>query len=311
MRIVCFVPKAPSDAAPRLGALLPDEVHVLDFAPAIRAGAAEPQLSWYDLDGPYLPQALALVRDLGTDPLGGAARLAPAALLPLADIRLLAPVPRPGKLMCIGLNYRDHAAESKVAVPSSPVTFSKYATAVTHPAAPVYLPPVSQQVDYEAELAFVIGRRAKHVPRERAYEYVLGYTNLNDVSARDLQFADKQWQRGKSCDTFAPMGPAIVTTDEIPDPHSLRIRLRLNGTTMQDSSTAQLIFGVDALVAFLSETVTLEPGDVVATGTPSGVGFARTPAVYLKPGDIMEVEVEGLGVLSNPVLAEVPERRDE
>ena len=134
------------------------------------------------------------------------ATLTPAAVVPLADIRLLAPVPRPGKLICIGLNYKDHAAESKMPLPSSPVTFSKYATAVTHPAAPVYLPAVSQQVDYEAELAVVIGRRAKHVPRERAYEHVLGYTNLNDVSARDLQFADKQWQRGKSCDTFAPDG---------------------------------------------------------------------------------------------------------
>jgi 2-keto-4-pentenoate hydratase/2-oxohepta-3-ene-1,7-dioic acid hydratase in catechol pathway len=306
MRIVCFVQKAFGNATPRLGALLPDEVHVLDLAAAIKAGdaAAPSLLSWYDLDGSCLPHALAFVRDLGDDVLGGARRLVPAAVVPLADIRLLAPVPRPGKLICIGLNYKDHAAESNMALPASPVTFSKYGTAVTHPAAPVYLPAVSGQVDYEAELAVVIGRRARHVTRERAYEHVLGYTNLNDVSARDLQFADKQWQRGKSCDSFAPMGPAIVTADEIPDPHVLRIRLRLNGEVMQDSSTAQLIFGVDQLIAFLSETVTLEPGDVIATGTPSGVGFARKPPVYLKPGDIMEVEVQGLGVLSNPVLAE-------
>ena len=159
-------------------------------------------------------------------------------------------------------------------------------------------------MDYEAELAVVIGRRAKHVPRERAYEHVLGYTNLNDVSARDLQFADKQWQRGKSCDTFAPMGPAIVTADEIPDPHVCASACASTASVMQDSSTAQLIFGVDQLIAFLSETVTLEPGDVIATGTPAGVGFARQPPVFLRPGDIMEVEVEGLGVLSNPVLAE-------
>ncbi len=304
MRIVCFVPKTPADAAPRMGALLPDDVHVLDLAAAIKASGAGPLLSWYDLDGSYLPHALAFVRDLGDDVLAGASRVAPAAVVPLADIRLLAPVPRPGKLICIGLNYRDHAAESKMPLPASPVTFSKYSTAVTHPSAPVYLPAVSQQVDYEAELAVVIGRRAKHVTRERAYHYVLGYTNLNDVSARDLQFADKQWQRGKSCDSFAPMGPAIVTADAVPNPHVLGIRLRLNGEVMQDSSTAQLIFGVDQLIAFLSETVTLEPGDVIATGTPSGVGFARTPPVFLKPGDIMEVEVEGLGVLSNPVLAE-------
>ena len=305
MRIVCFVPKTSGDAAPRLGALLQDDVHVLDFAAAIKAGdAAAPLIAWYDLDGPYLSRAFAFARDLGRDVLEAARHATPAALVPLADIRLLAPVPRPGKLICIGLNYQDHAAESKMPLPASPVTFSKYTTAVTHPASPVYLPAVSQQVDYEAELAVVIGRRAKHVPRERAYEHVLGYTNLNDVSARDLQFADKQWQRGKSCDSFAPMGPAIVTADEIPDPHVLRIRLRLNGVVMQDSSTAQLIFGVDQLIAFLSETVTLEPGDVIATGTPAGVGFARQPPVFLQAGDIMEVEVEGLGVLSNPVLAE-------
>jgi 2-keto-4-pentenoate hydratase/2-oxohepta-3-ene-1,7-dioic acid hydratase in catechol pathway len=273
------------------------------------ADAAPPLVSWYDLDGPYLPRALAYAGNLGADVLERAGRTTPGAIVPLADIRLLAPVPRPGKLICIGLNYKDHAAESKMPLPGSPVTFSKYTTAVTHPASPVYLPAVSQQVDYEAELAVVIGRRAKHVPRERAYEHVLGYTNLNDVSARDLQFADKQWQRGKSCDTFAPMGPAIVTADDIPDPHVLRIRLRLNGDVMQDSSTAQLIFGVDQLIAFLSETVTLEPGDVIATGTPSGVGFARQPPVFLKPGDIMEVEVEGLGILSNPVLAEATDGR--
>jgi 2-keto-4-pentenoate hydratase/2-oxohepta-3-ene-1,7-dioic acid hydratase in catechol pathway len=273
MRIVCFVPKTSGNAAPRLGALLPDDVHVLDFAAVTTAAdAAFPLNAWYDLDGPCLPRALAVARDLGADVLEGARRLTPSAIVPLADIRLLAPVPRPGKLICIGLNYKDHAAESKMPLPSSPVTFSKYPTAVTHPASPVYLPAVSQQVDYEAELAVVIGRRAKHVLRERAYDYVLGYTNLNDVSARDLQFADKQWQRGKSCDSFAPMGPAIVTAGDIPDPHVLRIRLRLNGRVMQDSSTAQLIFGVDQLIAFLTETVTLEPGDVIATGTPAGVG---------------------------------------
>jgi 2-keto-4-pentenoate hydratase/2-oxohepta-3-ene-1,7-dioic acid hydratase in catechol pathway len=175
---------------------------------------------------------------------------------------------------------------------------------VQRPDGPIVLPSGSSQVDSEAELAGVMGRRAKRVPRERAYEHVLGYTNLNDVSARDFQFADKQWQRGKSCDTFAPMGPAIVTTDDVPDPNHLRISLRLNGQTMQDSSTEQLIFKVDELVAFLSETVTLEPGDVIATGTPPGVGFARTPPVFLKPGDVVEVEVERLGVLSNPVTAE-------
>jgi 2-keto-4-pentenoate hydratase/2-oxohepta-3-ene-1,7-dioic acid hydratase in catechol pathway len=304
MHIVSFVPKSAASSAPRVGALLPDRVHILDLASAVDLGGTQPPpLAWFDLDGAWLPQAMRIVRELDhTDPSAWTRRH--GAVLPLADVRLLAPVPRPGKIICIGLNYRDHAEESKLPVPESPITFSKYVTCVANPAAPVYLPRTSEKVDYEAELAFVIGRRAKHVERSRAFDYVLGYTNFNDVSARDFQFADGQWQRGKSCDTFAPMGPAIVTPDEIPDPHRLRIQLRLNGQTMQDSSTGQLIFGIDELIAFLSATVTLEPGDVVATGTPPGVGFARKPPVFLKAGDLMEVEIEGLGVLSNPVLAD-------
>jgi len=303
MRLISFIPKGGTD--PRIGALLPGGAHVLDLARAVDPDGSAPEPGdWYDLDGEWLPRAITYYRAHAARIADGSASGRPGAVVALADVRLLAPVPRPGKLICIGLNYRDHAAESKMAVPTSPITFSKYVTSVQHPGAPILLPATSRQVDYEAELAVVIGRRAKHVVRERAYDCVLGYTNLNDVSARDFQFADKQWQRGKSCDTFAPMGPAIVTSDEIPDPNALRIRLRLNGQTMQDSTTAQLIFKVDELVAFLSETVTLEPGDVIATGTPPGVGFARTPPVYLKAGDVVEVEVEGLGVLSNPVEAE-------
>ena len=217
----------------------------------------------------------------------------------------LAPVPRPGKLICIGLNYRDHAAESNMAIPERPVVFSKFATAVIAPGEAVVLPGTSKQVDYEAELAVVIGRRAKSVSANRALEYVLGYTAFNDVSARDFQFADGQWQRGKSCDTFAPMGPTIVTADVIPNPHKLSIKLRLNGRTMQDSNTDNLIFGIPQLISFLSETITLEPGDVIATGTPSGVGFARKPPVFLKDGDQMEVEIEGLGILNSRVVAAV------
>jgi 2-keto-4-pentenoate hydratase/2-oxohepta-3-ene-1,7-dioic acid hydratase in catechol pathway len=302
MHIVAFVPKSAVSTAPRVGALLPDRVHILDFASAIDLGGTQPPwFAWYDLDAEWLPKATKIVATMQARSPGMPSER-PGSLVRLADVHLLAPVPRPGKIICIGLNYRDHAEESKMAVPESPITFSKYVTCVTHPSAPVYLPRTSEKVDYEAELAVVIGRRAKHVPRERAFECVLGYTNFNDVSARDFQFADGQWQRGKSCDTFAPMGPAIVTTDEVPDPHRLRIELRLNGETMQSSTTGQLIFGIDRLIAFLSETVTLEPGDVIATGTPPGVGFARKPPVFLKPGDLMEVEVEGLGVLSNPIL---------
>ncbi len=306
MHLVTYTPVSAPGAPARMGALVPGGAHVLDLARAVDPdSSAPPQSAWYDLEGDWLPSALTYARGHLAAIAAGTASPRAGSLIASEAVRLLAPVPRPGKIICIGLNYRDHAAESKMEVPSSPVTFSKYATSVQHPDAPVRLPAVSEKVDYEAELAFVIGRRAKHVPRERAFDYVLGYMNFNDVSARDLQFADGQWQRGKSCDTFAPMGPAIVTLDEVPDPHNLRIQLRLNGQTMQDSTTAQLVFGVDALVAFLSETVTLEPGDVVATGTPPGVGFARKPPVYLKDGDVMEVEVEGLGVLRNGVTREV------
>jgi 2,4-diketo-3-deoxy-L-fuconate hydrolase len=182
--------------------------------------------------------------------------------------------------------------------------FSKFSSCVIAPGEPVVIPSTSHQVDYEAELAVVIGRRAKHVSAARAYEYVLGYTALNDVSARDFQFSDGQWQRGKSCDTFAPMGQTIVTTDEITDPHKLSIKLTLNGKVMQDSNTDQLIFGVPALIEFISQSITLEPGDVIATGTPAGVGFARKPPVFLQPGDQMEVLIEGMGGLGNPVVSE-------
>ena len=222
-------------------------------------------------------------------------------LLKRQDIQIVSPVPRPGKIICIGLNYRDHAEESGMAIPTSPVIFSKFSTCVIGPNQPVVVPDGSTQTDYEAELAFVIGRRAQNVKKENALNYVLGYTNFNDVSARDFQFADGQWQRGKSCDTFAPMGEFIATTDEIPDPQNLSIKLHLNGETLQDSNTNQMIFGVPELIEFLSRFITLEPGDVVATGTPPGVGFARKPPVYLQDGDTVEVEIEGLGRLSNPV----------
>ena len=189
-----------------------------------------------------------------------------------------------------------------MAIPASPIIFSKFSSCVVAPGESIRVPVGSEKTDYEAELAFVIGRRASNVSASDAMEYVLGYTNFNDVSARDFQFADGQWQRGKSCDTFAPMGEYIATKDEIPDPHNLRISFRLNGTTLQDSNTGQLIFKIPELVEFLSRSITLEPGDVIATGTPPGVGFARKPPIFLKDGDLAEVEIEGLGVLSNPVI---------
>jgi 2-keto-4-pentenoate hydratase/2-oxohepta-3-ene-1,7-dioic acid hydratase in catechol pathway len=223
-----------------------------------------------------------------------------------AKVRLLAPVPDPRKIICIGLNYRDHAAESGVPAPSEPVLFSKYPTALIGHEQPIVLPRVSHEVDFEAELVVVIGQGGRHIPRERALDHVGGYAVGHDVSARDWQLnkPGKQWMAGKTFDTFAPVGPMLVTPDEVPDPHALRIRLRLNGQTMQDSNTSQLIFRVDELIAYLSQVFTLEPGDLIFTGTPPGVGMARKPPVWLKPGDSAEVEIEGLGVLKNPVVAE-------
>ncbi len=223
-----------------------------------------------------------------------------------AKTRLLPPVPDPRKIICIGLNYRDHAAESGVPVPPEPVLFSKYPTTLIGHLDRIVLPRVSHEVDYEAELVVVIGQGGKHISREKAREHIGGYTIGHDVSARDWQLHKpaKQWMAGKTFDTFAPTGPELVTPDEVPDPHNLGIRLRLNGQTMQDSSTSQLIFGVEELIAYLSQIVTLEPGDLIFTGTPPGVGMARKPPVWLRPGDVVEVEIDRLGILRNSVIAE-------
>jgi 2-keto-4-pentenoate hydratase/2-oxohepta-3-ene-1,7-dioic acid hydratase in catechol pathway len=222
----------------------------------------------------------------------------------LESVKVRAPLPRPPKIICIGLNYRDHAAEAKMAIPDVPTVFSKYTTSITGHGCPIVLPKNSVKPDYEAEFAVVIGKGGRHIAEDRWREHVFGYTIVNDVSARDFQMATSQWMMGKTFDTFAPMGPVIVTADEIADPHNLRIALRINGEVLQDSNTSNLIFGVDKLIAFLSSVFTLEPGDVISTGTPAGVGFARKPPVWLKAGDEVAVEVEGIGTLVNPVVAE-------
>lgn len=218
-----------------------------------------------------------------------------------ADLEICSPVPLPSKIICVGLNYRDHAEESGAEIPKSPIIFSKFSSCAIGANEAIILPKASEQVDYEAELAFVVGRRAKNVSKEDAMNYVFGYTNFNDVSARDFQFADGQWARGKSCDTFAPVGEFIATKDEIHDPHNLQIQFRLNGETLQNSNTKELIFKIPEIIEFLSASITLEPGDTIATGTPPGVGFARKPPVFLKEGDVAEVEIEGLGILVNKV----------
>ena len=231
-----------------------------------------------------------------------ASKMPPESLIPYSQVRVCAPIDNPRKVVCIGLNYRDHANESGAKMPSEPVFFSKFATAIIGPEESIKLPRVSQQVDYEAELAVIVGKRGKNIDRSRAFEYVAGYTAFNDVSARDLQMRDGQWIKGKALDTFAPLGPYLVMRDEIPDPHKLAIRLWLNGSLMQNSSTQNLIFGIPQVIEYLSQLFTLEPGDIIATGTPSGVGFVRKPPVFLKPGDEVTVEVERIGRLTNKVV---------
>lgn len=230
---------------------------------------------------------------------------APAsAVLLLGSVRLLAPVPRPPKLICVGLNYRDHALETNMPIPDVPTIFNKFPSTVIGAGDPIVLPKNSAKPDYEAELAFVIGRGGRHIPADRWQDHVFGYTIVNDVSARDFQMATTQWLMGKTFDTFAPMGPWIVTADEIADPHGLDISLEIGGEVLQHSNTRELIFRIPDLVAYLSSVVTLEPGDVVSTGTPSGVGFARKPPRWLKAGEEVVVKIAGIGELRNPAVAE-------
>jgi 2-keto-4-pentenoate hydratase/2-oxohepta-3-ene-1,7-dioic acid hydratase in catechol pathway len=220
--------------------------------------------------------------------------------LDLTDVRLLAPV-SPGKIVAVGLNYADHARESAQEIPSVPVLFAKLPSSIVGPDESALVPRITTQLDYEAELGVVIGRRAREIRPAEALGHVFGYTCVNDLSARDLQAADSQWVRGKSLDGSCPVGPWVVTADEIPDPQALRIRCVVNDEVLQDSSTAEMIFGVAELVSFISEGITLEPGDLVLTGTPAGVGFVRNPPRYLQDGDVVNVEIEGVGMLTNQI----------
>jgi 2-keto-4-pentenoate hydratase/2-oxohepta-3-ene-1,7-dioic acid hydratase in catechol pathway len=213
-------------------------------------------------------------------------------------------IERPPKIICVGLNYRDHAEETGAELPKAPLLFGKWGNTLIGDGDPIVLPRESAEVDYEAELGVVIGTGGRHIAESRALDHVRGYICVNDVSARDLQFADGQWTRGKSPDTFCPVGPRLVPREEIDDPQALAIRCVLNGETMQDSSTANMIFSVAEIIAYVSRTITLEPGDLIATGTPAGVGVFRDPKVLLQDGDEVTVEVEGLGALTNPVTKE-------
>lgn len=247
--------------------------------------------SFIERSSELLPLAEQFVKQGGRD----------EAVFALSDVKIQAPIPQPEKIICVGLNYIDHCKETGMEPPKSPVIFSKYANAIVGHTEAVEIPVNSNEVDFEAELAIVIGKEAKRVTEEEATDCVFGYTILNDISARDLQFADGQWSRGKTADTFAPTGPVVVTQDEIKDPHQLDISLELNGEVMQDSNTSNLIFTVPKIISFLSQSMTLKPGDLIATGTPPGVGMGRTPKVWLKNGDRMSVTIEKIGTLSNHV----------
>ncbi len=261
----------------------------------IELGSADPGLP-DSLKG--LLAAGAEVRERASEALtNGTVRHDPSA------VTFLPPIVEPQKVICLGLNYRDHAEETGAPIPEEPIIFSKFASSLIGHGASIVLPEVSQQVDYEAELVYVIGARCRNIEASRAHEYVAGYCVGHDVSARDWQLGKpgKQWLAGKTFDTFAPIGPELVTADEVPNPEDLGIRLSLNGQTMQDSRTSQMIFGIEASLAYLSKIMTLEPGDLVFTGTPPGVGMARQPQVWLKPGDVVEVEIDGIGMLRNAV----------
>lgn len=293
MRLVTY---KGSEGAVRLGAVTERGVVNLQEAARNAGVSAEPFASMLSFLGAG-ESSLEQARKLAATP-------SPGSVVPLSGVRLLPPVPRPGKIVAVGLNYRDHAMESGAAQPPKlPILFAKFPNSIAGPEDPIVIPVGDPRVDYEAELAVVMGRKGKAIPAEKAFEYVAGYMPLNDVSAREWQFGDKQWVRGKSPDTFCPIGPYLTTRDDVPDPHTLAICARVNRTTMQNSNTSKMIFGVPQLIEFISASITLEPGDIIATGTPEGVGVFRKPPIFLKPGDVVEVEIERLGVLRNPVVA--------
>lgn len=277
---------------PRLGALTAGQI--LDLAAASQGSLPDNMLDFLKLGAEGLERARAALAGAGS----------PASHA-VEAVKILAPLQNPSKIIAIGLNYMDHCREQNIEPPKLPVIFTKFSTAIIGQGDTIrWDPALSSQVDYEVELAVVIGQTARHVSAADAFEYVAGYTVCNDVSARDLQFGDGQWVRGKSLDTFCPLGPWLVTKDEVPDPHNLRIRCTVNDRVLQDSTTAEMIFKIPTLIEFASRAFTLLPGDIITTGTPDGVGVFREPKIFLKDGDVVTVEVEGLGQLTNPCRAE-------
>ncbi len=278
----------------RLGTLVDGGRYILDLNIASHGSIPSDPIAF--LDGDYWD----LARKVVSEP---AADIEPAALIEANAVRRGAPVPEPRTIIALGLNYRDHAEEGGQPVPPNPLLFAKAPAATVGPFDDIVYPPQVTQLDYEAELAVIIGKRAKNLTPEQAWNVIAGYTVINDVSARNIQFSESQWFRAKSFDTFAPMGPCLVTPDEIGDPHNLRIWCDVNGVRLQDSNTGNMIFKVNEIIAFISQVFTLRPGDVIATGTPAGVGVFRKPPRLLQVGDIVETGVEKIGVMRNKVVS--------
>lgn len=283
MKLITFHRK--TGAAPEPGVLQKDTIY-----PLTPFGYAD--VESFIADGaPALQSAQALISDSGI------------GTVPLSSVQLLSPLLRPPRIFCVGLNYQDHANESKMVVQAVPTIFMKLASAITGPGSDIVLPANSTQPDYEAELAVVIGQSARKVTRDNWRECVFGYTILNDVSARDVQLATSQWTLGKSFPTFCPIGPWVVTADELADPHSLDVTLTIGGETLQQANTRDLIFDIPAVLGYISAIVPLEPGDIVSTGTPQGVGLGRTPQRWMRPGEEVAIEVSGIGRLVNRTVA--------
>jgi acylpyruvate hydrolase len=286
--------------APRLGSL--DNDRILDLQASLAATLAKKGVARAaELAEALVPHSTRAFLEGGATSQEAVASITEWVSVPRRSARLHAPISDPGKFICIGLNYRDHAEEAGQPIPKEPPIFPKWNNTILDPGEPNLRPRGCKQLDWEVELGVVIGRTAHHVPRERALDYVWGYTNINDVSARDFQFITSQWAAGKIADTFAPVGPYIADRSEVPDPHVLDLKLWVNGNLMQNGNTKTFIFDVRYLVSYLSGIITLSPGDLIATGTPPGVGFARKPPVFLQPGDVCKLEITSLGALENSV----------
>src|SRR5437773_3259834 len=297
MKLVRF---STNSQSPRLGALQGDRIADIEASLATtltRRGVVRA----HEIARVLVPQSTRGFLEGGAAAAEAVLSITEWVTVPASSARLHAPIADPGKFICIGLNYRDHAEEANKPIPKEPPIFAKWSNAIIDPGEPILRPRGSQQLDWEVELGVVIGRTARFVPRDKALDYVAGYTIINDVSARDFQFIGSQWMAGKIPETFAPVGPYIADRSEVPDPHVLELRLWVNGKQMQNGNTKTFIFDVRYLVSYLSNLITLSPGDLIATGTPPGVGFARKPPVFLQPGDSCRLEITGLGTLENPV----------